>query len=308
MRHQVLFGLAWFSLMVGSHAGAQAPSDGLPPRKPEKLDGPPVVSAAAWAIADAQTGKILWGANEAVPRVMASTTKIMTALIVLDLAVSNPDVLAEVVTVTERADKTSGSTAGIREGEKYAVGELLYGLLLPSGNDAAVALAEHFGQRLAKGEPQDKEPADSLKLFVDEMNRRAKELKMTETKYLDPHGNSRNQSSARNLITLAHHALKNPLFSRYVQTRRHQCEAIDKDDKKRSVVWNNSNQLLGIEGYDGVKTGTTGAAGACLVARGQYQNDALIVVVLGSTSSDGRYVDSRNLFRWAWQQRIKPAQ
>jgi D-alanyl-D-alanine carboxypeptidase (penicillin-binding protein 5/6) len=308
MRHQVLFSLAWFTLVAGAPAGAQAPADELPPRQQERIDGPPVVSAAAWAIADAQTGKVLWGANEDAHRVMASTTKIMTAVIVFDLAVRQPDVLAEVVTVTERADKTSGSTADIREGEKYSVGDLLYGLLLPSGNDAAVALAEHFGPRLAREKSQDEEPADSLEPFVAGMNRRAKELNLTETKYLDPHGNSRNQSSARNLIALTHHAMKNPLFCRYVQTRRHQCEAAGKDDKKRAVVWNNTNRLLGIEGYDGVKTGTTGAAGSCLVARGRYQDDALLVVVLGCTSNDSRYVDARNLFRWAWQQRARPAQ
>src|SRR5207245_3634539 len=89
----------------------------------------------------------------------------------------------------------------------------------------------------------------------------------------------------------------------YVQTRRHQCEVAGADGKKRTVTWTNTNQLLGVEGYDGVKTGTTTAAGSCLVASGRRGSDQLIVVVLGSTSNDGRYVDSRNLFRWAWLER-----
>ncbi|HUE69546.1 MAG TPA: hypothetical protein VMP01_01550, partial [Pirellulaceae bacterium] len=72
---------------------------------------------------------------------------------------------------------------------------------------------------------------------------------------------------------------------------------------QRNVLWKNTNRLLPIDGYDGVKTGTTDAAGACLVARGIRGQDELIVVVLGSASSAARYVDARNLFRWAWRQR-----
>ena len=70
-----------------------------------------------------------------------------------------------------------------------------------------------------------------------------------------------------------------------------------------TVTWTNTNRLLDIEGYDGIKTGTTTAAGACLVASGRRGSDHLFVVVLGATSNDGRYVDARNLFRWAWRER-----
>src|SRR5205823_9285696 len=89
----------------------------------------------------------------------------------------------------------------------------------------------------------------------------------------------------------------------YVQTRRHAYEVADPEGQKRLVTWKNTNRLLDIEGYDGVKTGTTNAAGSCLVASGRRGSDHLLVVVLGSTSNEGRYVDARNLFRWAWQQR-----
>src|SRR5262249_34543858 len=158
--------------------------------------------------------------------------------------------------------------------------------------DAAVALAEHFGPRF-KGEKEE----DALKLFVAEMNRRAKALKLAETTYLDPHGLGKNQSSARDLATLAWHALGDERFRNYVQTRRHGSEGTGRGGAKRAVTWENTNRLLGIEGYDGVKTGTTTPAGSCLVARGQRGKDRLIVVVLGSTSNDGRYADTRNLFR-----------
>ena len=139
---------------------------------------------------------------------MASTSKIMTAHLVLRLAAKDPKVLDEVVTFSERADKTTGSSADVKAGEKVAVRELLYGLMLPSGNDAATALAEHFGCRFGQ---------ESMGIrydrFVAEMNRRAKELGLKELSYRDPHGLSRdNVSSARDLAVLAHAAMKDERF------------------------------------------------------------------------------------------------
>src|SRR5439155_4489746 len=111
-----------------------APEPGPPPKAPaDRLDGPPVVSAKAWAVADAATGKLLWGFHEEEPRPVASTTKIMTAWIILRLAADDPKTLGEVVTFSERAAKTGGSSARLRAGERLPVGELMYGLLLPSG-------------------------------------------------------------------------------------------------------------------------------------------------------------------------------
>lgn len=267
--------------------------------KPEDLNAPPLVSAAAWAIADGKTGKLLWGGNETTRRAMASTTKIMTALLVLELAAAEAKILDEVVVVSEKAAKTGGSTAKIEAGDRYPVRDLLYGLLLPSGNDAATALAEHFGKRFID---KDKE-GDAQAAFIAEMNRRAQKLEMAETKYFDPHGLGANHSCARDLTILAHAAFKNTLFARYVQTRRHTCEATNAKDEKRPMEWTNTNKLLGIEGYDGIKTGTTGAAGSCLVSSGRRGDDHLLIVVLGATTNDNRYIDSRNLYRWAWRQR-----
>lgn len=272
---------------------------------PDSLDGPPLVTAKAWAIGDGKSGKLLWGRNESASRNMASTTKIMTAWIVLELAREDPKLMDEMVTVSERADKTGGTTAGIRVDEQFRASELLYGLLLPSGNDAAVAIAETFGRHFGQPDAPGKIPADqSLALFVAEMNRRAEKLGMMETRYFDPHGNSKNRSSARDLLRLAHTALQNKPFAKYVQTRRHRCMAIGLNDTKREVVWKNTNQLLNIEGFDGIKTGMTGGAGACLVSSGRRGNDHLLVVVLGSRSKDGRFIDSRNLYRWAWRERL----
>jgi D-alanyl-D-alanine carboxypeptidase (penicillin-binding protein 5/6) len=291
-----------FVLLAGlsaPHAKAPPP---LPARSPaDAPGGPPVVSAKAWAVADGATGAVLWGDNQTAARPIASTTKIMTAWVVLRAAADDAAALDQVVTFSDRAAKTPGSSAKVRAGERVAVKELLYGLLLPSGNDAAVALAEHFGPRLgATGDP--------VSRFVGEMNRRAKALGLTETSYADPNGLSpENKSSARDLARLTCEAMADARFRERAATRRRECRVAAADGSERTVVWTNTNTLLDIEGYDGVKTGTTTPAGNCLVARGRRGDDTLIVVVLGATSSAGRAVDARNLFRWAWGERERAA-
>ncbi len=269
-------------------------------KEPAQQSTPPRVSAKAWAIADGKTGKVLWGFKETEPRAIASTTKIMTAFLVLSLAQDEPKLLDDEIVFSERAAAVPGSSSHLRAGERLPVRELLYGMLLPSGNDAAVAFAEHFGPRFKSGNQTEKDP---VKLFVTEMNRRAKELKLTQTSFLDPNGLARNQASARDLAVLTWTAMQNKLFRQYVGTRRHSYAVACKDGQPREVAWANTNKLLGEEGYDGVKTGTTNAAGACLVASGTMGGDHLIVVVLGTSPSDARYTDARALFNWAWQQR-----
>jgi serine-type D-Ala-D-Ala carboxypeptidase (penicillin-binding protein 5/6) len=261
---------------------------------------PEGIAAKAWVVLDGKTGKLLWGFNEAEARPIASTTKVMTAWIILQRADKNPKLLDDEVRFSDRAAATRGSSCRLKSGERLPVRELLYGLLLPSGNDAAVALAEHFGPRLQEGEPAKE---DGVALFVAEMNRQAEKLKLGETKFLDPNGLARNQASARDLALLTWHAMQNKQFREYVKTREHECEVLGEADAKRRVTWKNTNRLLEDEGCDGVKTGTTNAAGACLVASAHRGADHLIVVVLGSTGGDGRYDDARKLLRWAWEQR-----
>jgi D-alanyl-D-alanine carboxypeptidase (penicillin-binding protein 5/6) len=277
------------------------------PRQPaDPIDGPPYTTVKAWAIAYGRTGAVLWGHREAEALEPASTTKIMTALIVVRQMARDRKVADEIVTFSKRADRTIGSSSEVREGERLPVHELLYGLLLPSGNDAAVAFAEHFGDRLGAEDPT--KPADPLTRFIAEMNRVAAELGLHETHFENPNGlpAPSHRSSARDLAKLAARALADPTFAAAVSTRRHGCTLVDGDDKRRNVVWTNTNRLLDIEGYDGVKTGTTGAAGTCLVASGRRGADHLIVVVLGgSNAPDSRYPDTRNLFRWAWQMRSR---
>lgn len=271
----------------------------------DPLDGPPYTTAKAWVIADGRTGEVLWGDHEAEAREPASTTKIMTALIVVRQMAKDPKVADEMVQFSKRADETEGSSAKVREGERLPVRELLYGLLLPSGNDAAVAFAEHFGGRLDPP-PDAPEQEDPLPRFVAEMNRVSTGLGLHETHFENPNGlpAPKHRSSARDLAKLARHALAEPVFAEVVSTWEHAGTAVDEAGKRREITWSNTNRLLDIEGYDGVKTGTTRAAGTCLVASGRRGGDHLIVVVLGGASSpDSRYPDARNLFRWAWRMR-----
>ena len=272
----------------------------VPPLPPvataDAIDGPPVVTAAAWAVVDADSGELLFGHDEDVKRQQASVTKLMTALLVLERAAADPGFLAETVKVSARAGTETGSTAQLRPGDRVSVGELLYGLMLPSGNDASVALAEHVGGKLA-GE------GDPLARFVAAMNARAAALGLRSTTYGNPHGLTVEGcgSTAREVAALARETMKHEVFREIVATRRRTATLENVDGYRREVVWNNTNKLLGIEGYEGIKTGTTTPAGCCLASCGRRGDRRLIVVVLGSTSTESRYADSRNLFRYAWR-------
>jgi D-alanyl-D-alanine carboxypeptidase (penicillin-binding protein 5/6) len=276
----------------------EAMKDLAPLLPQDSPSGPPIVSCKAWAIADGETGKVLWGGNENGTRDPASTTKMMTAYVVLKLADADPKVLDEVITFTERADKTSGSTSDVNAGEKVSVRELLYGLMLPSGNDASVAFAEHFGARLPGAD--DEAPYDR---FIAKMNATAKELGMDGTGYRNTHGLTAkgHVTTASDLVKLAHAAMQNELFRKVVATRRYATTLESAAGYQRNIVWNNTDQLLNYEGFYGIKTGTTDPAGACLVSAGKRGDKPLYVVVLGATGAT-RYLDARNLYHWAWNQ------
>ena len=238
----------------------------------------------------------------------------MTAWLVTQLADQQPTVLDETLTMSTRSDETRGSTADIRSGEMLSIRDALYGLMLPSGNDMSVALAEHFGARLTPGVKPDnaattnsddnanKTATDPLAQFVAAMNAEAARLGMTKTQFSNPHGLSSDThlSTASDLAVLARIVMKSELFRHYVSTRQRGATVTGPGGYSRHVMWKNTNQLLAIDGYDGVKTGTTDIAGACLVSTAERDGRRLIVVILGSAASEARYVDSRNLYRWAW--------
>ncbi len=274
----------------------------------------PEVSAKAWAIMNVESGQLIGEARSGERLPMASTTKVMTALLVMELAMDDPQVMEEVVTFSTGADETIGSTSGVRAGEQLSVGELLYGLLLPSGNDAAVALAEHFGDRLVDTHTSiDAKPDNALaagEQFVAAMNARAKALGMNDSHFMNANGlsDAEHYSSASDLARLTLAALRYPKLRQIVQCRGHGVQVRSVDGYTRNLLWENTNRLLSQDGFVGMKTGTTEAAGACLIAVGKLPTSSLgttsetIVVVLGCSSSDARYIDARNLFSWAWRQ------
>ncbi|MFM7057253.1 MAG: serine hydrolase [Planctomycetota bacterium] len=283
------------------------------PRAPaDATSGPPFVSCDAWTIVDAGSGQELAGLESGKPRDMASTTKMMTAWLTARLADSSPTVLDEVITMSPRADQTRGSTADLRTGESIPVREALFGLMLPSGNDMSVAIAEHFGSRVHATlqlpvDPATTLPADPLLRFVDAMNREAQRLQMPHTTYRNPHGltDPQHKSTPADLARLGRHILQHPLLQTVVSTRQRGATVKGPGGYQRHVLWKNTNELLAIEGYAGVKTGTTDQAGACLVSSATRGDRQLILVVLGSAASEARYTDSRNLYRWAWQELVK---
>jgi serine-type D-Ala-D-Ala carboxypeptidase (penicillin-binding protein 5/6) len=266
---------------------------------------PEGITARAWAIADGRTGELLWGLNEDKPAKAASTTKMMCAWVVLRLAEADPGVWDQTVTYSKFAAATTGSSSRLREGESVSVAECLYGLLLPSGNDAGNALAEHFNDMLEP--PTGDMPKTTRSNFLAEMNRWAERLEMTRTVYRSPYGDGGTAeeftTTPRDLLRLAHRAMQDERFRQYVGTRRHSTLVTTPDGGQREVTWTNTNQLLGDEGFDGIKTGTTTSAGACLVSSGRRGDDHLLVVVLGSSSSQARYSDTKSLFEWAWARR-----
>lgn len=243
-----------------------------------RMGDSPAVTAASALVADLASGRVLYAKAADVPRLPASTVKLMTAL----LAVRNAG-LGEVATVSPAAAEMAGSRMGLVAGEEITVRDLLLGLLLPSGNDAAVALAEHI--------------AGSEERFVGMMNRMALELGMTHTHFANASGldDPDQWMSAADLLLLTRAVMAVPELRAMVAKQSARAGG-------RSLV--NTNQLLGnYPGADGVKTGTSEGSGECLVASVTRNGHATVVIVLGSRD---RYADATVLLdfaaaRWEWR-------
>jgi serine-type D-Ala-D-Ala carboxypeptidase (penicillin-binding protein 5/6) len=139
------------------------------------------------------------------------------------------------------------------------------------------------------------------------MNRTARSLGMTHTRYVNTHGLTQadHQSTVTDQFKLTCAALKLPMFRELIQTARRDGVVTGPGGYQRTIVWTNTNRLLQMESFAGVKTGTTNAAGACLVSLGVRDGREAVCVVFGASSSDARYVDTRNLFRWYWRETLK---
>ena len=240
----------------------------------------PSINSRAAIVYDRTSGSILYGKNENEKRKMASTTKIMTAIIVIENA--NLD---DIVTVSSKAAGTGGSRLGLKTNDKISIRDLLYGLMLCSGNDAAVALAQHVGGDLSG--------------FANLMNQKSSTLGLTSTHFVTPHGldNDEHYTTAYELAVITNYALKNETFSNYVGTKNYTI-SINGHSKNLS----NTNELLGnLDGVYGVKTGFTNGANRCLVTSVKRGNMDLICIVLGADTKKDRTKDSIELIEYAYK-------
>ena len=239
----------------------------------------PSINSKRFVIYDRLSKTIIWGKDEKIRSAMASTTKIMTATIVIENANLNDE-----VTISSKAGGTGGSRLGLKSGDKITVYDLLYGLMLRSGNDAAVALAEHVG--------------GSVEKFAEIMNKKAEELKLTNTHFVTPHGldNSEHYTTAYELAKLTDYALQNEKFANIVGTKT---TTIYINNQARQIT--NTNELLGVlNGVVGVKTGFTNNAGRCLVTETKRNDMDIITVVLGADTKEFRTKDSIKLIEYTF--------
>jgi len=246
------------------------PPAGSPSPYPTALETPPPstreprVAAASAILADLDSGEVLWERNPDQRQPIASVTKIMTGLLVVEA--TDPD---EVVTASPNAARQTGAELGLEVGEVQPVRQLLMALLLQSANDAAVALAEHVG--------------GTVDGFVDGMNRRARRLGARDTRFASPNGLDDNgYSTSHDLVAITAEAFRDATFREVVATKLHRIPSPDGDPRRIQ----NRNALLWLyRGAIGVKTGYTAAAGFCLVAAAERDGLRLVAVVLGAPSS-----------------------
>ncbi|HEV2583876.1 MAG TPA: D-alanyl-D-alanine carboxypeptidase family protein [Ktedonobacteraceae bacterium] len=255
--------------------------------------GPGAITANEAILVDEDSGNILYDLNGERPQPMASTTKIMTALLAMQamdlttLVRIQQDALNEVV-------NNNGSTAGLRVGDELTLRDLLYGLMLPSGDDAAIAIADAVGGAVPN--------------FVRMMNLYAARLGLFQTHYYNPdgltyydaNGNaiSGHYTTAYDLARLARYAMSIPLFAQLVSTKHY---VVPPTSLHHAYNWTSINQLLtSYPGATGIKTGYTLEAGGCLVFSATRSGHHLLGVVLHSIDEPHRFSDATTLLNWGF--------
>ncbi|MET9413086.1 serine hydrolase [Streptomyces klenkii] len=273
-------------------ASAAAVAVALPAATAEAASGPSVGAKGAFLL-DSGKNSGLWGKDADTRRQMASTTKVMTAVTVLDTKGVDLD---KKVTIKQSyrdyVARQGASTADLRTGDKMTVRQLLYGLMLPSGCDAAYALADTFGSGGTE--------AARTASFIAKMNKKAADLGLKNTKYDSFDGISRagnNYTTPRDSAQLARHALGNSTFRTVVRTPSTRQKAANIN---RTYYWDNTNKLLGsYKGAIGIKTGTGTAAGACLVFAAERNGRTVVGVLLNDGAN--RYPDAVKMLDWAYR-------
>ena len=238
------------------------------------------VHAAASILIESKSGAILFALNAEQRRAPASTTKIMTAIVALERGD-----LRKIVTVSKRAARTGGSTIHLKTGDRLSLKELLEGMMLRSGNDGSMAVAEGV--------------AGTIEDFIELMNLKAKEIGAINTNFRNPHGlrAPSHYTTALDLALMARYGLANRRFANLVKKKT---ALLEWAERRKAIEVRNTNRLLWyLEGADGVKTGTTNEAGHCLVASATRDKKQLIAVVL---NSGDRWGDCQHLLEYGFRE------
>ena len=244
----------------------------LPPQRALGVSVVPEISAKSCIVLDAETGTVMYEKDADLLMGIASTTKILTALVVLESC--DPE---EIVEIKKEWTGIEGSSMYLKAGEQLSVKTLLYGMMMRSGNDAAHALACHA--------------AGSIEAFADMMNERARSLGCTQSYFENPHGldGERHFATARELAIITMEAMKNDVFTEIVST---------KNIKIGERSMENHNKLLWqYDGVLGVKTGYTISAGRSLASCAERDDTRIICVTLDDRDD---WVDHANLYDWAF--------
>ena len=219
-------------------------------------------SAKGMCVIEKDSGRILYSKNKDQKLPMASTTKVATAITVIE----NCDDLDESIAVNDGAIGVEGTSIYLRKDEEIKVIDLLYGLMLRSGNDAATALAYHIGGGIDE--------------FAKMMNEMAKKAGASNTNFVNPHGldDPNHYTTAYDLSKITAYALNNPIFEKIVSTKNYIIEATNKSEKR--YLTNKNKLLRSLDGCCGVKTGYTSKAGRCLVSASKRDDCTIVCVVL----------------------------
>lgn len=244
------------------------------------------VNSLSAVLIDATNGRVLWGKNEETPMAMASTTKIMTAIIALE----NADLKSE-VTVSKRAASAPEVKMGLKTGEKIRLEDLMFALMLQSSNDAAIAIAEHIG--------------GTVENFCEMMTNKAKEIGAKDTLFVTPNGLDAgdHHSTAYDMAIIAKYALENEEFVKLIGTKEVTTPVSGGNYKSYHIT--NKNRLLNeYEGATGVKTGFTNKAGHCFVGSAKRDGVELVSVVLasgwGSKGKEQKWTDTKTILNYGF--------
>ncbi|MFJ6691150.1 D-alanyl-D-alanine carboxypeptidase family protein [Streptomyces sp. NPDC091294] len=258
----------------------------------------PSIAAKGGFVMNNATGRSLYTKAADTKRSTGSTTKIMTAKVVLSQPKLNLDAKVTIqMAYSDYIVSKNASSARLIVGDQVTVRQLLYGLMLPSGCDAAYALADKFGSGKTR--------AARVKSFIGKMNATAKSLGLKNTHFdsFDGIGNGKNYSTPRDLTKLASNAMKNSTFRTIVKTKKYTAKTRTKKGGTRTMApWTNTNTLLGsYSGAIGVKTGSGPEAKYCLVFAATRKGKTVIGTVLASSSATQRATDAKKLMDYGFK-------